>query len=182
MFPLLLLKNSPFRKNIVYHDKTSGKCCKIEITRNFGDISSVSHINLGFISGIYQVYVWHLSYISVPALSIMMKKTYRQLTRRMYGGTTDFLAKTIFKEENENVSASSMLLMTRHLLLGKLHRTLWGHKCFLSFSPETNLAFSYVRNLIASQHLHRICACYNERHIQQIPGYCQAQLKLSLQL
>ena len=37
LFPLLLLKNSPFRKNIVYHDKASGKCCKIEITRNFGD-------------------------------------------------------------------------------------------------------------------------------------------------
>ena len=37
LFPLLLLKNNPFRKNIVYHDKASGKCCKIEITRNFGE-------------------------------------------------------------------------------------------------------------------------------------------------
>ena len=35
----------------------------------------------------------------------MMKKTYRQLARRKCGGISDLLAKTRFKDENDNLSA-----------------------------------------------------------------------------
>ena len=34
------------------------------------------------------------------------KKTHRQLARRKYGGTSDLLTKTRFKDENDNLSAS----------------------------------------------------------------------------
>ena len=72
-------------------------------------ISGISLAYLKYISDIYQVYLGQLLDIDLPARSIMMlqpKKTYRKLERGKYGGTSDLLAKEMFKNENDNLSAS----------------------------------------------------------------------------